>query len=177
MRSAKMLVGRGVAVMAAGVVLVATLSLVAQPSGGPPAGGPPPQGPAGRPGGPGGGRGDGPSVEGAMKQMANGFERLHAAAGDPAKRADALRAVGDMQRACVTAKNQVPRRQVERVADEAGKQKMLEEFRRRLIATMRTLLDVETALLDGQHDEAKAMLAKLETLEHEGHEALGVGDE
>lgn len=143
----------------------------------PPPGERAPGGP-GVPGGPGGRgpglRGEPISIEGAMKQMNGAYKRLMATVADPAKAEESLRFIGDMERGCVLAKNQSPKKQLEAVEGDAAKAKKAEDFRRRLIALNQHLLQIELALLDKKFDEAKRLLGAVEGMEDKGHEAFDV---
>ncbi|MFN0012411.1 MAG: hypothetical protein ACKVS8_12300 [Phycisphaerales bacterium] len=150
----------------------------APPPAQPGAGGPRPGGPGGPGGpgarGPGGARGPEMSIEGAMKVMNGGYSRLSAQITDPTKVEENLRIVGEMQRGCVVAKNQSPKRQLEKAADDAERTRLTEDFRRRLIALARKLLDVEADLLDKKFESAQKHLDEAHDMGDAGHEALKV---
>lgn len=138
-------------------------------------GGPGVPGGTGGPGGRGPGqRGEAISIEGAMKQMNGAYKRLKSVVADPAKAEESLRFIGDMERGCVLAKNQSPKKQLEAVEGDAAKAKKAEDFRRRLIALNQHLLQIELALLDKKFDEAKKLLDGVEGMEEKGHEAFAV---
>lgn len=172
--------------LAAGMTAATSFALVRQqPANGerPAQPAPPPPGERG-PGGPGvpggpGGRGPGQrgeaiSIEGAMKQMNGAYKRLKTTVADPAKAEESLRFIGDMERGCVLAKNQSPKKQLEGVEGDAAKAKKAEDFRRRLIALNQHLLQIELALLDKKFDEAKKLVDAVEAMEEKGHEAFDV---
>ena len=109
-----------------------------------------------------------------MKQMNGAFKRLSATVADPAKVEESLRFVGEMERGCVLAKNQSPKKQLEAVQGDEAKAKKAEDFRRRLIALNQQLLKVELALLDKSFEEAKKLLDAMHEMEATGHEAFEV---
>jgi hypothetical protein len=169
--------------------LAAPWSLLAQPQGNPPAkeGSRPPEGRGpgergpetpgqeGRGGRP---RPEQPSVEGAMKGMNRGLKNLLAQVGDPTKKDDNLKIVNDMQRACVGAKSQpVPKDVLEKAGDAKAQAKVSAAYRTYLIKTMRTLLDLEEAIVSDNNDVAKAKVAEIEKLRDAGHDAVGLSDE
>ena len=147
-------------------VLVATgAGLAVQPPGQPPG-----QSPAGAPRGQ--PRGDRPfeNVEGAMRAINGGLRRLKASAADPAQKDQALQAIGRMQAAAVYAKGSVP-------GDHAPTPARLEEFRRAQIKLLALMLECEVGLLDGNGEQVKSLIAKMEALRDESHKSFDVGDD
>lgn len=123
------------------------------------------------------GRPEGGSVEGAMKGMNRALKQLQAIVDDSSKRDDALKAIGEMERACIAAKNLgAPADALKKATDDAAKAKLADTFRSDLIAVMRKLLDVEQSIMDGKGDVAKTQLAEVAKLRDEAHKALGVKD-
>ena len=167
MRKSRAMIG----VAALGVLVMAAGSLAFQP-GTAPKGDPKSPAPAHQPG-EGGHRGG--SVESAMKQMNRARKQLAAQVADAAKADENIRLVNDMQRACATAKGLgVPQSIVDKAKDAAAKSAAATTFRTHLIAAMRTLLEIEEALIAANPGEAKAKLDVLETMIEKGHKALGV---
>jgi hypothetical protein len=166
---------------------IAAAGIALQPDGGRP----PREQPAGERGGQPGERGErgpggpgGPggrqqvSVEGSMKGMNRALRQLARQVGDESKKAENLRLINDMQRACVNAKSApLPDDVLEHAKDEAGKAKMAAEFREDLIKVMHKLLDIETDIAAGKLDDAKAKLAEVGKMRDHGHEEMGLKDE
>lgn len=120
-----------------------------------------PRQPGGRPGGP----GERPNVEQSMRMMNRGVNQLKASLADPAKKEESLAAVWMIQRGCLGAKAGKP----EHVQGDAAQ--TLDAFRRGQIKLMGMLLDLETAVMDGKNDAARALLAKV--AEHPGCQPRG----
>lgn len=134
------------------------------------------EGPGG-PGGP-GGAGRAQSVKGAMSGINRGLRQLRNQVTDASKKDDNLRIIGDMQRACLGAKEmQPPRELLKDAKDDAAKAKVGETYRAELIKAMRVLLDLEQDVLDGKSDAAKARLADLIKARDDGHKAVGAEEE
>lgn len=163
-------------------LLVAVPSAVARQSAPPPAGpdaGPPPANSDTRPArgqrGPRGGGGETMGVEAAMKLMERSLERLDTLVADPAKRSEALAALGEVERGCLAAKNQAaPRDVLDRASDEAGRTALATEYRRDLVRTMRGLLDAEEAILAGNANGARESLLRVSEIQKKSHERFGV---
>jgi hypothetical protein len=121
-------------------------------------------------------RGDGPpSVEAAMKGMERAIAQLHDQISDASKKADNLRLVGEAQRACVGAKLQPPPEEIlAKITDAAEKDKKKAAFHRHLVRALRSLVDIEEALMDGKPDAAAAHLEALIKTRDAAHTELGV---
>ncbi len=145
-----------------------------QREGGQPGGGQP-----GERGG-GGGRGEGrvASVEGAMKSMGRPLKTLRAQITDASKKDENLQLINDMQRGAVTAKGaKLSDDVLKKGADAKAKAEMAKDYRRHMLALTKTLLEVETLLMDDKLEEAKAELEKAVKMRDEGHKKMGVDDE
>jgi soluble cytochrome b562 len=127
-----------------------------------------------RPGAPGGGV----SVESAMKTMNRSLRQLRGMVGDAGKKDDALRVIGEMQRACLTAKSQsVPADVLKNARDDAARAHMPEEFRHELITLMRALLDLEEDIAAGRTDAAKSRIADIVKIRDHAHGEMGIQEE
>jgi soluble cytochrome b562 len=117
-------------------------------------------------------RGDRPfeNVEGAMRAINGGLRRLKASGGDPAQKDQSLQAIGRMQAAAVYAKGSTP-------GDHAPTPAQLEDFRRGQIKLLTLMLECEVAILDGNGEQVKGLIARMESLRDEAHKKFGVGDE
>lgn len=149
----------------------------AQPSNAQPAG--PREGRPGGPGGPGGDR-RGPTVEGAMQGMNRAMKALKDNVADGSKRDDNLKTVNELQRMIVLAKSApITEKMYEhaKAGDDAAKKKVADEFRSRLIAVLRSAIDLEEQIAAGKADDAKATYAKLHDFEESGHSFMGVGED
>ena len=62
-------------------------------------------------------------------------------------------------------------------ADAKAKAEMAKDYRRHMLALTKTLLEVETLLMDDKLEEAKAELEKAVKMRDEGHKKMGVDDE
>ena len=120
--------------------------------------------PGGQPGDRGGrgegrGEGRGASVEGAMKSMGRPLKALSAQITDASKKDENLQMINDMQRGAVMAKGaKLSEKVLEKGADAKAKAEMAKEYRRHMLALTKTLLEVETLLMDDKFEEAKADL-------------------
>lgn len=172
--------GRFLSLVAGAALVVAGATVVSgQPQDQPPAQGQPREGqpvegqPGQRP--PRGPRPDGApgremmSVDAGMKAMRQGLRVLRDAAGDPSKKDASLQAVVLMQRGCLAAKASAPKHLKQGVS--------VDEYRREQIKLMGMLLELESNLLDGKHDQAAAMVDKLAKYRDESHEKFGEGED
>lgn len=165
------------ALVVGGVVWSSSYSANAQPTNAPPAG--PREGRPGGPGGPGGER-RGPTVEGAMQGMNRALKMLGENLSDSAKRDDNLKSVNELQRMLVLAKSAPFTDKMyehAKAGDDAAKKKVADEFRARLIAVLRTAIDLEEQIAAGKADDAKATFAKLGELGESGHKFMGVDED
>lgn len=175
----------GVLLAAISVALLAGASIALQPVG---PGGQPPQ-PGQQPGQPGPGkrapgegrggpRGEGVSLENAMKGMNRAVRTLKSQIADAGKKEENLRLLGEVQRFAVLSKGQpLPAKVLEHAKDDAAKADMAKWFRSDLIATVRMALDIEEALLAGKTDVAAAKLDELVKRRDAAHDRLGVKED
>lgn len=134
------------------------------------------QGGQGGQGGPGGQRGGGAaSLEGAMKQMNGAYKALNASALDASTKAADLEAVQRLQMAVFGSKGGVA---ALRMSD-AAKAKYGDDraafeaaFRRKMLETAKTSMELEIAILEGKTGEAKALVKKLHEAEESGHDVF-----
>lgn len=97
------------------------------------------------------------NVGDAMGLMGRSLGKLQEQIADAAKRDENLRLINEVQRGVVAAKGQpLPPGVLQHAADAAAKTKASETYRKDLIAVMRTLLDLETAIAEEKPDAAKA---------------------
>lgn len=178
-------------VAALSVVVLAAGSLAFQPGTTPKD--PPTRQPGQRPQrGPGGGEGGGQerrgpgesgqqrggNVEGAMKQMNRAMKQLREQIADASKLQDNLRLINDMQRGCAMAKGLgVPKDILDKAKDDAERTTLTSEFRKDLIVMMRSFLDIEEALINGDAAGAKAKFDALDGKIEKAHKEMGVKDE
>ena len=121
------------------------------------------------------GRSDGGSVEVAMETMSRAFKHLRDIADDGTKRDDAVRTIGEMQRACIAAKNLgLPPNVMKGAKDDAAKALLADTFRSDLIALLRKLLDLEQSVMDGKQAAIAAQLADVAKMRDDAHQSLGV---
>lgn len=124
-----------------------------------------------------------------MKQMNRSLRQLRGQITDASKKEDSLRLIGEMERACVTAKAMRPEQRRgrggrdgegtdgEKAAAEAAQAKRVATFRQDLIGALRKLLDVEQDVLADKFDAANADLDELVKLRAAAHKELGVKDD
>lgn len=118
------------------------------------------------------------NVEASMKQMARGLRQLRKQMGDAALRDENLKIVIDMQRGCVAAKaGAVPEELLKNAKDGAEKAKLIEGYRKGLVASMRLLLDIEDAIADGKADVASAKADELVKLRDATHKEMGIRED
>lgn len=146
--------------------------------GGQPAGQPqqrPERGPGG-PGGPGGGRQA--SVDAGMKAMNRAARALNGQISDTTKKDENIRLINEMQRGCAMAKGlPVPEDFLKSAKDEAAKAKIIAEYRTDMIKVMRTMIDIEEAIIAGKVDQAKAGMEAVEKMREASHTRLGVKED
>ncbi len=115
-----------------------------------------------------------------MQGMNRAMKMLKENVADAAKRDDNLKTVNELQRMIVLAKSAPFTDKMyehARAGDDPAKKKIAEEFRSRLIAVLRTAIDLEEQIAAGKTDEAKATYAKLHELEESGHKFMGVDED
>lgn len=112
-------------------------------------------------------RADSP-LEGTMGRMGKALGAIKKAAADPAKYADALKAVAELEAASIQAKGLLPP-YVDKLTGDA-KQKAAEEYRTMIMGLIRTELDLEDALMNKKADDVKTGIASLEEIMKKGHE-------
>lgn len=124
------------------------------------------------------GRPDAISVEGAMKGMNRALKQLGGQLSQAEKHDDNLRLINDAERFCVAAKGQpVPADVLESAKDDAARAAMSKTFRADLIAVLRKLVDIESAIADDKPDEARKLIDEVVKLRHQGHDAMGIDDD
>jgi soluble cytochrome b562 len=113
-----------------------------------------------------------------MKSIGRPLKTLRAQITDASKKDENLQMINDMQRGAVMAKGaKLSEKVLEKGADAKAKAEMAKDFRRHMLALTKTLLEVETLLLDDKLEEAKAELEKAVKMRDEGHKKMGVDDE
>ncbi|MFZ4573096.1 MAG: hypothetical protein ACOYN0_01785 [Phycisphaerales bacterium] len=136
----------------------------------------------GREGGQPGERGRGgemraPSVGGAMKSIGRPLKALMAQITDPAKKDENLQLINDMQRGAVMAKGaKLDEKILAKAGDAKAQAEMRTKFRRNMLTLTKTLLEVETLLLDDKLEEAKTQLESAVKMRDENHKAMGIDD-
>ncbi|MBI1191357.1 MAG: hypothetical protein GC200_11840 [Tepidisphaera sp.] len=122
--------------------------------------------------------GRGPSVEGAMKAMGRSLKALKGQIADANKKEENLSLVAAMEMACVNAKGGKPGGPAMKAAKtDAEKQELTAKFRAHLIHLGHALLDLESQVMEGKTDEAKASIEKIEKIRDEGHHLMGLDKE
>lgn len=118
------------------------------------------------------------NVDVAMKLLNRSYRQLRSQIDDAARLEENLRLIGEMQRACLACKSQpVPPTILREIRDDAEREKIPGAYRRHLIVTMRTLLDLEEDVVDGKVESARARLSELIRQRDAGHAAIGMDAE
>lgn len=142
----------------------------------------PERGPGG-PGGPGGfpgsgGQGRQASVDAGMKAMNRAARALTTQISDATKKDENIRLINEMQRGCAMAKGlPLPEGFLKDAKDDAAKATIVGEYRADMIKIMRSMIDVEEAIISGKTAEAKAGLDSIEKLRQAAHTRLGVKED
>jgi hypothetical protein len=118
-----------------------------------------------------------PVVDGAlhdhMEAVRDNTRALLRAAAEPATQADALKAVAELQKHIVEAKNLAPD-SAANIA-EADRPAYLLDFRRSLAEVLKELADIELAVIGNKNDEAvKRIRENLVRMRDEAHEKFNV---
>ncbi len=173
------------AVAAASILVLATVAIAftpqQAPSSAPPGDAPPRQPGGGRPGGdrgpgqPGAQQGRPANIGGSMKSINRAYKRLREQITDPAKKAENLQLINEMERGTVISKGlPLPADVLETAKDEAAKAKMNDTFRLDLMKSLRIMLDIEDDIFADKGDAAKVKLENLIKMQEESHKRLGV---
>lgn len=112
-------------------------------------------------------RNDSEALERSMEQMEKPFKALRKQISDPAKTAANLELIANLQRATLEAKRHLPP-SVTRLP-EADRKVKTAEYQQMMISLLRAELDVEDALLEGDHVKAAAALNSVHEFEEVGH--------
>ncbi|MBY0396842.1 MAG: hypothetical protein K2X91_10295, partial [Thermoleophilia bacterium] len=116
-------------------------------------------------------------LEGSMKGMDRALDALKSNIGDAAKKDENLRLLSDAERFCASAKAARPTDALNDAKDEAERSRLLTDFRRRLLAVLKTLIEAEEATMDGQTDKARAALEKVASMRDAAHKEFKVMDD
>jgi hypothetical protein len=114
-----------------------------------------------------------PTFEGAMRQGGRALRALRGSAFDASSRKEDLRAIQEIQRSLLMAKAQFgevpmsPKAKEKFGDDKAAYDKA---FHSHLIKALAETLTLETAVIDGNSDDASASLTRLRDIQGEGHE-------
>lgn len=113
-----------------------------------------------------------------MKAMNRAARTLNTQISDPTKKEENIRLINEMQRGCATAKGlPLPADFLKDAKDDAAKAKITAEYRADMIKIMRTMIDVEEAIINGKATEAKAGLDSIEKIRQASHKRLGVKED
>jgi hypothetical protein len=104
----------------------------------------------------------------SMEALDDGLHKLKVSMKDPTKSADSLAALAGMERSAQECKLQTPK--MTSTVPEADRAEFVKSFRKQIIVLQQRMLEMETALLDGDHAKAEELLRKLKLLEEDGHE-------
>ena len=109
-----------------------------------------------------------------MEKLDAALEALKLGIRDPTKDAASLEQIVLAQQACLNCKQMTPRMAPN--VPEAERAKFLTDYRKGLAAALIELAKLETALLDGDRDQARALWRKIEQMEEEGHNTFTEGE-
>lgn len=108
-----------------------------------------------------------------MKSINRAFRTVRQEIGKPDSKPQVLAAINQMQAGAVAAKGQALK--AEGNAEQQAARTL--EFRRAMIDLTRTLLQLESDVLDGKPSEAAAGVAKIQAMREQMHEKFGVKDD
>ena len=103
-----------------------------------------------------------------MEVIEDGMKKLRRTLKNAEGDAESLKTIGAMQAAAVASKELTPARLAKVPEDQ--KKTFLAGYRKDMAAMIVQFCEMETAVLDGKHDEAQAIHKKLKDVEEEGHE-------
>jgi hypothetical protein len=103
-----------------------------------------------------------------MEAMDTGLHALKASVKDATKNAESLATVVEMQAAAQVCKTQTPKMTAE--VPEAERAGFVKSYRKQIIVLQQKLLELETALLDGDQAKSEELYRALKKLEEDGHE-------
>lgn len=104
----------------------------------------------------------------AMERIERGLKKLRREVKDPAKNATSLETLLDMQDAAGKTKVMIP--PITEKQPEAERDAFVKDYRKRMIAVQKDLLDLEIAILDGDTAKAQELVKKVSDAEDSGHE-------
>jgi len=108
-----------------------------------------------------------------MEQLDAAMEFLKRSILDAAQDARSLEQVVIAEQACLASKQRTPR--MAAGLPDAERARFVADYRRGMIALLAGLLELETALLDGDRERARAAWKKLDRMKDEGHDAFTDG--
>ena len=114
-------------------------------------------------------------LEGAMKDMKRMYKALKAEAADPTKIEQSLKDIAQLQRDVVIAKGLVPPSVNHQSGD--AKAEELTNYRAMMISMIRSLLDLEEAVVAKKADDVKKVLGEIEELQKQGHKEFAPKDD
>jgi len=106
-----------------------------------------------------------------MRKVKKAMKTLHKIAADPAQKSAAMEAASSLQSAALAAKGLLPRN-AKRMEDPKAKAEFIAGFRKAQIAFIKTSLDLELAIMDGDKDKVATLLQALEGMEQRGHKTF-----
>jgi Cytochrome b562 len=116
-------------------------------------------------------QGRGPGLEGNMKAMDKAWKTIQAQVSDKAKNESTLTAVVEMEQATMAAKASPPG--LNRLPQDQRDAKR-KEFRTMIINLLRTELDLEDQLMDGDNDKAAETVKAIAEIQKTGHQDFNV---
>ena len=102
-----------------------------------------------------------------MKGMEQALKSIKVEAADPAKIEQTLKDIGLLERDVAIAKSLIPPLVNRQTGD--AKAESLSDYRAMLVSVLRTVLDLEEAVVDKKPDDIKKALTQLDELETQGH--------
>jgi hypothetical protein len=109
-----------------------------------------------------------------MEKLDAAMQLLKRSVREPAQDEKSLEQVAIAEQVCLAAKALVPK-MAAHVAD-AERTKFVAKYRREMAQLLVHFAQLETALLDGDHDQAKKLWSKLDELEQQGHDSFTEGE-
>jgi hypothetical protein len=118
--------------------------------------------------------GDDTPLMAEMEKLEAAMEFLKRSVRDAAQDERSLEQLVIAQQACLASKQMTPKMAAQ--APAAEQPKLVREYRKAMAATLADLAQLETALLDGDREKARALWKQLDERKDEGHNTFTVGE-
>lgn len=109
-----------------------------------------------------------------MERMEQALDTLRRSLREPAENAKSLDLVQEMLEAALASRRETPKMTAS--LPEGERAAFVLEYRKQMVRLAGALLDLEVALLDGNHEEALKVYKNLKKMEEAGHERFTEGE-